>query len=427
MKILSLTSLNRLLYTADVTLLLRLHKTPVNEFAVSSPLSLVSEKNMSRQDELSWLVKQHGSPLLILDCDSVRTQYRCLQRALPGVVLHYALKPLPHPAVVSTLLSEGASFDLASSGEVDIVRDQGVTPDATIHTHPIKKDEDIRYALDYGCTTFVVDNKNEVDKFVDYRDSVELLLRVSFRNAEVFSDLSKKFGCTPREAVSIIRYAHKKGIRIKGLSFHVGSQTTQADKYVVAIQQCQAIMAAVQKAGLPVLNTLDIGGGFPVSYPGCHIDIDAFCAPIREALADLPDTLHVLAEPGRFIVAYAMEGVCSVMGQSVREGKPWYYLDDGVYGSFSGLIFDHMDYPIDVVKRRGKRVSSVLAGPTCDSIDVVAEDILLPRLKNGDLIHTTMLGAYSSATATDFNFIRRAKIITVNDVQDFAQTDLHVV
>ncbi len=360
-------------------------------------------------------VAQFGAPLLLLDCDSVRAQYRALKNALPNVTLHYALKPLPHPAIVRTLLAEGASFDLATTGEVELVASEGVPANQTIHTHPIKRDADIRAALEYGCCVFVVDNLNELEKFTRYRDDVELLVRLSFRNTDVFTDLSKKFGCSPQGAVEIITRAKELGIHIKGLSFHVGSQTTNPQKYVDAILACKQVMENVVELGLPALSTLDIGGGFPVNYTSAVLPIEQFCEPINAALNTLPETVQVLAEPGRFIVAECMTSVASVMGQADREGQTWYYLDDGIYGSFSGILFDHGDYPLCTLKPNAPTYSSVLAGPTCDSIDVIAENIMLPKLDNGDLIIGRMMGAYTSATATDFNFFKRAQTVVMNE------------
>lgn len=391
--------------TQDLTI-----KVPAASVAANEPVAQPSNQFIEQ------LVAQHGAPLMVLDCESVRHQYRALSRALPGVALHFALKPLPHPAVVRTLLEEGASFDLATSGEVDLVASQGVPSDRTIHTHPIKRDRDIRDALEYGCNVFVVDNINELEKFIAYKDQVELLVRLSFRNAEAFADLSKKFGCSPAMAIEIISYAQQLGIRIKGLSFHVGSQTASPAKYVNAIAACNQVINDVAALGLPALSTLDIGGGFPVPYHKDVLPIEEFCAPINDALAQLPETVRVIAEPGRFIVASAVTSVASVMGQAIRDGKPWYYLDDGIYGSFSGLLFDEASYPIDSFKQSNERVESVLAGPTCDSIDVVSESIMLPKLNNGDLIISRMMGAYTLATATDFNFFKRAEVIVLNDV-----------
>jgi ornithine decarboxylase len=372
------------------------------------------------------LVAEFGSPLLLLDCNKVKEQFHLLQQALPMVTLHYALKPLPHKDVVATLFNEGASFDLASSGEINIVKSLNIPAEYCIHTHPIKTISEIEYALAYGISTFVVDNLAEIDKFIPYADHVELLVRVSFRNNAVFADLSKKFGCQPQQVIQLISHAHKLGIRVKGLSFHVGSQTLNPQNYVDAITACHEIILAVTAQGLPSLNTLDIGGGFPVNYAGININIDTFCQPIREALAKLPDTIRVLAEPGRYIVATAMEGVCSVIGKAVRDNQPWYYLDDGIYGSFSGNIFDHADYPLMTNRYQYAMKPSVLAGPTCDSIDIIAENILLPDLQLGDLIITKMLGAYSSVTATDFNFIKRASIISFNAPCEQAESNIHI-
>ncbi|MCG6350726.1 type III PLP-dependent enzyme [Vibrio fluvialis] len=363
-------------------------------------------------------VEQFGAPLLMLDCDIIRQQYRALSATLPNVTLHFALKPLPHPVVVRTLLQEGASFDLATTGEVELVAQEGVPAERTIHTHPIKRDADIRDALAYGCNVFVVDNLNELAKFKAYRDDVELLVRLSFRNSEAFADLSKKFGCSAEQALTIIEMAKEWNIRIKGLSFHVGSQTTNPQKYVEAIHTCKEVMEQVVERGLPALSTLDIGGGFPVNYTKQVMPIDQFCVPINEALAELPETVQVIAEPGRFIVAQSMMSVASVMGQAERDGQTWYYLDDGVYGSFSGLIFDDAQYPLVTLKQEGEYAPSVLAGPTCDSIDVIAENILLPKLDNGDLIIGRMMGAYTSATATDFNFFKRAQTVVFNEMAE---------
>lgn len=359
-------------------------------------------------------VAQFGAPLMLLDCNIIRRQYQALQLALPTVTLHFAMKPLPVPAVVRTLLMEGASFDLATTGEIELAASQGVPAERTIHTHPIKRDADIRAALDYGCHVFVVDNINELKKFIAYKDDVELLVRLSFRNADAFADLSKKFGCSPEKALEIIKQAKILGIRIKGLSFHVGSQTTHPQKYVDAIMVCKQVMEQVVASGLPALSTLDIGGGFPVCYSDAVMPIDEFCHPINDSLATLPETVQILAEPGRFIVAEAVISISSVMGQAERDGKIWYYLDDGIYGTYSGLIFDDAPYPIISVKQSGPLYPSVLAGPTCDSIDVIAEAIMLPALDNGDLIVGRMMGAYTSATATDFNFFKRAQTVVLN-------------
>jgi ornithine decarboxylase len=365
--------------------------------------------------EVRRLVAAYGSPLLVIDCERVRTQYRRLARALPGVDLHYALKPLPHASVVRTIAALGGWLDLATTGEVQLITRLGLDPARCIHTHPIKRDVDIRNALAGGVRVFVADNPDEVRKFRAYRDQCGLLLRVSFRSPGAVSDLSRKFGCEPEAALELARLAKKLGIAVRGFSFHVGSQAPDPLKHVEAIEACIVLIKAARRQKLGKFDILDIGGGFPIDYVKRVPDIGRFCAPIRKALAGVPRGVRVIAEPGRFIAGPSAIGVASVMGRAEREGKWWYYLDDGLYGSYSGQLFDHAHYPIESLKVDGELKPSVLAGPTCDSIDVIAENILLPKLKAGDLIVGRAMGAYTWASASEFNFFPRATVVSVNE------------
>jgi ornithine decarboxylase len=364
--------------------------------------------------EIRRLVKEFGSPLLIVDCERVRVQLRKLRKALPGVDLHYALKPLPHPAVVATVSEEGAFLDLATTGEVHLAQRLGIDPQRCIHTHPIKRDQDIRNALEFGVRTFVADNPDEVRKFAAYADRAELLLRVSFRSPGAMCDLSRKFGCDPENAVALARLAAELGIEVRGLSFHVGSQAADAVKHVEAIEACAALLATARKAKLGVCDTLDIGGGFPIDYMSTVPEIGPFCAPIRAALGKLAKRVRIIAEPGRYIAGPAAIGVASVMGRAQREGHWWYYLDDGLYGSYSGQLYDHARYPVEPLRGSEEKLPSVLAGPTCDSIDVIAENLMLPELKAGDLIVGRAMGAYTWASASEFNFFPKATVVSVN-------------
>lgn len=365
-------------------------------------------------EEIRRLVKEFGSPLLVLDCERVRAQYRKLRKALPGVDLHYALKPLPHPAVVKTVLEEGGFLDLATTGEVHLVQRLGADPGRCIHTHPIKREQDIVNALEFGVRTFVADNPDEVRKFARFTDRAELLLRVSFRSPGAMCDLSRKFGCDPEGLLALARLAADLGVGVRGLSFHVGSQAVDSAKHVEALHACVKLMAAARKEHLGALDTLDIGGGFPIDYTEPVQDISRFCAPIRAALAKLPERVRIIAEPGRYIVGPAAIGVARVMGRAQREGHWWYYLDDGLYGSYSGQLYDHARYPVEPLREGSERLPSVLAGPTCDSIDVIAENLMLPELKVGDLIVGRSMGAYTWASASEFNFFPKATVVAVN-------------
>jgi ornithine decarboxylase len=367
----------------------------------------------SRSASREWeLVRRHGSPLLVLDCERVRAQYEKLSRALPGVDLHYAVKALSHPAVVATLAELGSFFDVSTSGELSMLRSLELGGRRVIHTHPIKRDRDIRDALDFGCDTFVADNTHELAKLALYRDRLSVLLRVGFRAEDAVVDLAKKFGCAPEATLGLLEHGLRLGLRISGLSFHVGSQCASSHAHVRAIEACCELMREVSARGLPALGILDIGGGFPASYRVETLDIETFCRPIREALAKMPPNIRIIAEPGRYLAAPAMQSIASVIGKAKRGGVLWYYLDDGVYGSFSGTIYDRAQYPLTIVPARsGPHYPSVLAGPTCDSVDVVAEGIDLPELEIGDLVVAGAMGAYTACSASEFNSIPKTKIL----------------
>ena len=360
------------------------------------------------------LVARHGSPLLVVSKRVLLAQFHALRSYLPGVDLYYAIKAFPHPAVIQLLAEAGCHFDVASEGEIDLLKPLQVSGRRTIHTHPVKKDRDIKAALRGGSTTFVVDNIDELKKLIPYRQRTGVLLRVSFRSETAQVDLSRKFGCAPSQVVELVLQAKQLGVHIRGLSFHVGSQVANPDAHVAAIQACAGLIDEVNEVVDNPMNVLDIGGGFPVDYEQRGMDVDAFFATITQALSELPRELNVIAEPGRFLVAPAVTGIATISGKARRGDYQWYYLDDGIYGSYSGQLFDHVLYPLQITRDDGERESSILAGPTCDSIDIIAEDIMLPALHEGDLVIGHMMGAYTHATATRFNSLTGAKVILVD-------------
>jgi ornithine decarboxylase len=363
------------------------------------------------------LVARHGSPLLVFDPQVLREQYHRLSDALPGVDLYYAVKAHPNEHIVRCLDRLGAGFDVASAGEMNMLLGLHVSGRRTIHTHPVKKDREIRDALRFGATTFVVDNLDELRKLLPYRSRVGVLLRVSFRATDARVDLSRKFGCGEEEVETIVRAAEELGLHVRGLSFHVGSQVPSAQKHVEAIHRCRDLMLHLNASLRAPLSTLDIGGGFPADYRLEGLDIRRYCQPIRRALAELPGDWHLLAEPGRHLVAPAVRSVTTITGRSARAGVRWYYVDDGAYGSYSGQIFDHTVYPLQVF-RSGPTAPSMIAGPTCDSIDMVAENVPLPALEIGDLLVGHQMGAYTAATKTRFNSLPDAEFVVHDSGED---------
>jgi ornithine decarboxylase len=367
------------------------------------------------RESIEALVERYGAPLFLIDAARLRTQYRALAAALPGVELFYAVKCLPHASVVATLRDAGASFDLATNGEVELVRRLGVAPSRCIHTHTIKRDSDIRTALSFGVRHFVVDNPDELRKFAKFKNRAALLIRLAFRSADALCDLSRKFGCDPEAVDELLDLAAELRIEVDGLSFHAGSQAAGPQLHIEAIGVCRELMQRARARGHE-LSILDIGGGFPADYlkGAPALSIEEFCAPIGRALQAIEPTVRVIAEPGRYIAAPAAIAVSSVMGRAERDGRWWYYLDDGLYGSYSGQVFDRTQYPVEALAAPGPTYPSVLAGPTCDSVDVIRESIALPKLKPGDLVVGRVMGAYTWASSTEFNFFPRTTVLALD-------------
>jgi ornithine decarboxylase len=216
--------------------------------------------------------------------------------------------------------------------------------------------------------------------------------------------------------LSLLTRAAQLGLQVRGLSFHVGSQCLSPDDFVSALEEARQVFDQASAAGLP-LEVLDIGGGIPAPYREAILSMESYCQALSSALdatfGDLP--VRIIAEPGRCLCAEAVTLVTSVIGKSMRGGRPWYFIDDGLYGSFSGKVYDHADFPLFAEGDQDRPLSPcVVAGPTCDSTDVVARDQLLPDLDVGELLLAPSMGAYTSASATGFNGLETARSIAID-------------
>jgi ornithine decarboxylase len=351
-----------------------------------------------------------GTPVLLLDPERVRRQYHRLRAALPFVRFHYAVKALAHDAVIEALAEAGCGFDVATGEELAILQRHGVDAGRVIHTHPIKKPVEIAEAIAAGVRTFVVDNEVELEKFAAAPRGVRVLVRLSYRSPHAKSDLSSKFGVGPFEAARLVERAKERGIRISGFSFHVGSQLDDPQRFADAAAETLALMADLEKRFRVRFDTLDIGGGFPVSYDSPVASIEDVGALLRPVLAPHARRLDIIAEPGRVLVADAMTLVTSVVGIAERADGRWYYLDDGLYGSYSNVMTEDVHPLVFAQRELGGALAetethrwATLAGPTCDSSDVIAREVTMPDLVVGDLLASPVMGAYTTVTATRFN------------------------
>lgn len=385
----------------------------------SSLRSQLRDALRARSDTEGWraLVAQHGTPLLVLDPYRVVEQCRLLKSHLGGFRLHYAVKTLPHPAVLRAVAASGCGFDVATKAEVDLVGALGLPVGRCINTNPVKKLTDIDHAYIAGVRTFVVDNPVEAHKFADLPADIDVLVRLAFGNPSAKSDLSTKFGVDPAEAELVVKHVMATGVRFGGFSFHVGSQGSTVEPYREALRGTLELITHIDETlGVPT-RIIDIGGGFPVSYREPMPAIDAVAAAVDEVLGDRRDEFTLVAEPGRFLAADSMTLLTSVVGSAVRDGRQWHYLDDGIYGSYSNVMTEDVHPPIlamhEVVDGASGYESVTLAGPTCDSADVIARDYPMPTLNLGDVVVSPMMGAYTSVTSSRFNGIPATPIIEV--------------
>jgi ornithine decarboxylase len=373
--------------------------------------------------ELQAAARRHGTPLVIVDHEVVRRNYATFRRHLPKVQAYYAVKANPAPEIVRTLYKAGASFDVASLPEFLLVHEniahlparqrQDFIWDKIIYANPIKPKETLQ-ALDEYKPLITYDNLDELRKIKRYAPHAGLVLRLRVPNTGSMVELSSKFGCDTGEAVDLILEAFRIGLVVEGLSFHVGSQCTNFDNFVQALNIAAAIRQEALSRGHEI-KILDIGGGFPVPY-------DAHVKPLKELAKKInaeidrlfTRDIEILAEPGRFLVATAATAVARIIGKASRDGKTCYYIDDSVYHTFSGIIFDHCQYRLKALKGGDRRMSTVF-GQTCDGMDCITQSEELPELEIDDLVYSEDIGAYSNASSTWFNGFAPAKVVHVRE------------
>jgi len=377
----------------------------------------------SRQRHLQDLAAEHGTPIFVIDHEKIRENYREFRKHLPDVQIYFAVKANSNPEIVKTLFDMGSSFDVASMPEFMLVYEniKGMPAkerqewiwDKIIYANTIKPIETLE-ALDKYKPLVTFDNHHEILKIRDHAPHAGLVLRLLVPNTGSMVELSSKFGAHPGEAVDLIVEAFDNGLVVEGLSFHVGSQCTNFENYMQALQIASSIIKEVESRTGQKIRILDIGGGFPVKYhPGIH-SIRTLARKLNTEIKRLfPQDMQIMAEPGRFLVANTCSLVAKVVGKAVRDGKPCYYINDGVYHTYSGQVFDHINYPVLPFKKGETQISAVF-GPTCDAFDTITLSAELPDLDIGDLVYSENIGAYSHASSTYFNGFPPAKVVHIN-------------
>jgi ornithine decarboxylase len=333
------------------------------------------------------------------------------------------VKANAEPSIVRTLYKAGASFDVASLPEFMLVYEnikhlsakqrQDFIWDKIIYANPVKPRETL-VALDKYKPLVTFDNLIELSKIKKWAPHAGVVVRLAVANTGSQCELSNKFGCSTGEAVDLICAAFKLGLVVEGISFHVGSQCTNFQNFVQALNAAAAVIKEARQRGGHEIKILDIGGGFPAPY-NQHVRPFGELARVINAEIDrlFDKNIQIIAEPGRFLVATAATSIACVVGKAVREGKRCFYINDSVYHTYSGIIFDHCQYPLKAFKQGKSEVCAVF-GQTCDGLDVISQSELLPDLDIDDLVYSENIGAYSNASATFFNGFPPAKVLHVN-------------
>ncbi len=392
------------------------------EMEVKTKEDIDQAQDLKDLDNLLKIAKDNGTPAFMLDHDKIRNNYKEFKEALPRVQAYYAVKANSNPEIVKTLYKMGASFDVASLPEFMIVYEnikdmpqkerQDWIWDKIIYANTIKQEETLQ-KLDQYKPLVTYDNIDELYKIKKHCPHAGLVLRIRVPNTGSMVELSSKFGAHPGEAVDIILESFKIGLVVEGISFHVGSQCNNFENYMQALQLASSILKEAESRGHKI-NILDIGGGFPVKYNNKVKSFKTLARKLNTEIDRLfPKTMEILAEPGRFMVANAATLVTKIIGKAVRDGKTCYYLDDGVYHTFSGIVFDHCTYPLKAFKDGEKKVCAVF-GPTCDAFDTISVAEELPDLDIGDYLYAENIGAYSIASSTYFNGFPPAKVVHIN-------------
>ncbi|RZC14606.1 Ornithine decarboxylase [Glycine soja] len=364
------------------------------------------------------------TPFSVLDLGVVMglmDQWAC---KLPTVQPFYAVKCNPNLSLIGALAALGSSFDCASKAEIESVLSLGVSPDRIIYANPCKSESHIRYAASVGVNVTTYDSIDEVEKIRKCHPTCELLLRIKPpQDSGARTSLGLKYGALPEEVDELLQAAHEAGLKVTGVSFHIGSGGADTRAYHGAISAAKNVFESASRLGLPRMGVLDIGGGFTSgpSFEAAALKINAAI----EGSFGKEEGLVVIGEPGRYFAETAFTLATRVIGKRVRGDVREYWIDDGIYGTLNNIVFDYAtvtcmplactskpENPTCCRDLNLKTYPSTVFGPTCDSIDTVLRDYQLPELQVNDWLVFPNMGAYTTSSGTNFNgFSSSAKSI----------------
>ena len=375
--------------------------------------------------ELTNLIRKAAksleTPFLVIDTSYVKENYNKLKSSISNTEIFYAVKANSHPSILETLRDIGSSFDVASKGEIVKLMDIGVSTDRMSFGNTIKKEKEIKFAWENGVEYFSIDAEMEVDKIARNAPGAKVYGRLAMSSNDAEWPLSGKFGTDADHLINILKYAKSKGLVPYGVSFHVGSQSYNKYKWKEAILTASEVFDKLYKEGIN-LKMINLGGGIPVQHTKPIPSVEEIGDVINNAINEYlgwVNGLRIIVEPGRSMVGNAGITVSRVILKSIKGTQLWVYLDAGV---FHGLMETIENFRYEVIvdgKENGEKITMTLAGPTCDSVDTIYDEIELPiNIDYGDIVYFINTGAYTNEYATYFNGIEPVKVYTVKELEE---------
>jgi len=387
---------------------LRVPHDLVNKYDVESVGTQTVEEIIAAklQDEII----EREEAFYVIDLSRVAKKYQEWVQCLPRVHPYYAIKCNPNPVIIKLLASYGVNFDCASKTEIQSILGAGISASRIIYANPTKMKSHISYAKSSGVDLMTFDNTFELDKIKECYPDARLLLRIITDDSQSVCKFSTKFGAPMNQTREILQHAKSLGLNVCGISFHVGSGCMSTQSFTAAIHSAHRVFKQAEEVGLN-FTMLDLGGGWPGSDDDgiCFTEIATAIRPVLDSL--FPEgQVDIIAEPGRYFVAQSHTLAVNVFAKREMQDtdgtkKFLYYINDGVYQSFNCIFFDHAA-PKPLVFTPGNRTElskCTIFGPTCDSMDCIAKDILLPELNVGEWLYFKNMGAYTVAAASPFN------------------------
>jgi ornithine decarboxylase len=345
----------------------------------------------------------------IVDLSKVVDKYKLWVQCFPRVKPYYAMKCNPNLAVIKTLAGCGANFDCASKAEIQTILGMGVGPERIIYANPTKMKSHIEFAKASRVEMMTFDNADELIKISQVYPNAKLVLRIITDDSNSVCRFSTKFGAPLSVVPKLLSLAKELGINLHGVSFHVGSGCMSVQSFAAAVRSAHGVFEQAAAMGMP-MRFLDLGGGWPGTDhdPVRFTDIADCVRPLLDEL--FPPEVEIISEPGRYFVCESHTLVTNVFARREMENEDGsksylYYINDGVYQSFNCIFFDHAGpQPVIVAPQADRPLAKcTIFGPTCDSMDCIARDIVLPELRVGEFLYFKAMGAYTVAAASPFN------------------------